>query len=64
MRLFVETGKSIVTNLDDSGAIIAWKSAAIGLLDKVKEVTKVFVNLNMFGILMNNSYGGQVKRDQ
>jgi len=59
MKMFVESGRGLVTNFDDSGAIICWKSAAIGLLDKVKEAAKVFVNLNMFDIPMYDSNTGQ-----
>jgi len=46
---FVESSKTMAINISDTGHHNRWKGAATNLLDMVREVQKLFTDLNMFG---------------
>lgn len=47
---FVETSKSLSRSTGDAAAVNGWKKAATRLLEIVSEVTKLFDDLNMYGM--------------
>ena len=47
---FVENGRSITSNPNDTTLVSAWRASAKRLLDTVAEVTRLFADLNMYGL--------------
>ena len=47
---FVESSKAMAINISDPGHQARWRSASASLLEMVKEVQKLFRDLNMFGL--------------
>merc|ERR1719414_2304477 len=46
---FVESSKTMAINISDQGHQARWRSASSSLLEMVKEVAKLFSDLNMYG---------------
>jgi len=46
---FVESSKTMAINISDQGHQARWRTASASLLDMVKEVAKLFSDLNMYG---------------
>merc|ERR1712130_975112 len=46
---FVESSKSMAINISDQGHQARWRTASSSLLEMVKEVAKLFSDLNMYG---------------
>lgn len=47
---FVESSKTMAINISDQGHQARWRTASNSLLEMVKEVQKLFADLNMFGL--------------
>merc|ERR1719228_3139733 len=46
---FVESSKTMAINISDQGRQARWRTASASLLEMVKEVAKLFSDLNMYG---------------
>jgi len=57
---FVESSKTMAISISDQGHYNRWKGASTNLLDMVREVQKLFSELNMYGLDLNNHQGVQI----
>jgi len=57
---FVESSKTMAISISDQGHYTRWKGASTNLLDMVREVQKLFSELNMYGVDYNNQQGVQI----
>jgi len=57
---FVESSKTMAISISDQGHYKRWKGASTNLLEMVKEVQKLFSDLNMYGLDFNHQQGVQI----
>jgi len=57
---FVESSKTMAISISDQGHYNRWKGASTNLLDMVREVQKLFSELNMYGLDLENHQGVQI----
>jgi len=57
---FVESSKTMAISISDQGHYNRWKGASTNLLDMVREVQKLFSELNMYGLDLENNQGVQI----
>lgn len=55
---FVESSKTMAISISDQGHYNRWKGASTNLLDMVREVQKLFSELNMYGLDLDNNHQG------
>ena len=57
---FVESSKTMAISISDQGHYKRWKGASTNLLEMVREVQKLFSELNMYGMDFNRQEGIQI----